>query len=76
MARFGWLISVIGIIQSLLRFDPEDSPRELGGLIELLFELNVATGKSIDDERAIEFLKTNSKGGKQGKFSKRLLALA
>jgi hypothetical protein len=64
------------LIQSLLRFDPENSPRELGGLIELLFELNVATGKSIDDERAIEFLKTNSKGGKQGKFSKRLLALA
>ena len=64
------------LIQSLLRFDPEDSPRELGGLIELLYELNIAADKCLEDKRAIEFFKNNKKGGKQGKFAKKLLALA
>lgn len=64
------------LIQSILQFDPEDSPRELGGLIELLYELQVTSNKGIDDKRAIKFFKANKKSGKQGTFSKKLLALA
>ncbi len=61
------------LIQSLLRFNPENSPRELGGLIELLYELSIAADKCLEDEKAIEFFKNNKKGGKQGKFAKKLL---
>lgn len=63
------------LIQSLFRFNPEDSPRELGGLIELLYELSVASKTKVTDTQAIEFFTVNNKGGKQAKFAKKLLAL-
>ncbi|MCJ8269511.1 MAG: DUF6493 family protein, partial [Psychrosphaera sp.] len=61
------------LIQSLFCFNPEDSPRELGGLIELLYELCVASKTKVTDTKAIEFFTVNNKGGKQSKFAKKLL---
>ncbi len=61
------------LIQSLLQFKPENSPRYLGGLLELLYEIQVALNKQLDNKNAIAFCKANKKSGKIGQFSKKLL---
>lgn len=63
------------LIQSLLVFKSDDSPRELGGLLELLYELSVMVNKPLDVSHAIDFMKNNTKGGKQKTYSLKLLAL-
>ena len=63
------------LIQSLLKFSPQDSPRELGGLLELLYELSIRLNQVVSDPSAIEFFKLNKKGGKQKKYCSSLLVL-
>jgi hypothetical protein len=63
------------LIAKSLNFDPEDSPRNLGNLIELLFELQLTVNEPVVEPCAIEFFKGSKKGGKQGKFSKKILGL-
>lgn len=63
------------VISKSLRHDPAESPRNLGNLIELLYELQLSTDEKFNEVCAIEFFKSNNKSGKQGKFSKKLLAL-
>ncbi|MES9859245.1 MAG: DUF6493 family protein [Candidatus Thiodiazotropha sp. 4PDIV1] len=66
------LSAVVDLIQNMLRHDPDDAPRDLGGMLELLYELLVASNGKISNEDAINYLKSNKKGGKQGKYSKLL----
>lgn len=63
------------LITKSLSFSPEDSPRNLGNVIELLYELQLATHQPITEACAIEFFKSNKKGGKQKTFANKLLAL-
>lgn len=63
------------LIQSLLSFHPDQSPRELGGLIELLYELCIAADQPPTEPCAIQFFHDNTKGGKQKTFSRKLLKM-
>jgi hypothetical protein len=63
------------LIAKSLHFDPEDSPRNLGNLIELLYELQLTANEPVVESCAIEFFKESKKGGKQGKFSKKIMGL-
>jgi hypothetical protein len=68
-------IFVADIIERSLDFDPKDSPRDLGGLIELLYELRIELGQELQHEVARTFFSQSNKGGKLGTFGKLLLAL-
>jgi len=68
--------AVRSLIQGMLRHDPTESPRDLGGLIELLYELHVAEEQGLTDTEAISYFRKNKKGGKLGRFSKKLLAMS
>ncbi len=68
-----FLAEYANLIQGMLRHDPADSPRNMGGMIELLYELQVAAEQPLNDVQAIEYLKANKKGGKLGKFAKKLV---
>lgn len=68
-------IFVHGVLAGLLRFDPARAPRDIGGMIELLYELQLACEGAFDDPRAIKCLQGLNSGGKAAKFSARLLAL-
>ncbi|KPV96996.1 hypothetical protein AN214_01013 [Pseudoalteromonas sp. P1-9] len=61
------------LIPKLLTHDPADAPRDMGGLLELLNELEIEFGLSTDVNQAISYYKNNKKGGKQGKACKALL---
>ena len=61
------------LIAGSLRHDPSAPPRDIGGLVELLYELSVATSMSIDDTMAVEYLRGVKKGGKLKRFAQRLL---
>ena len=65
---------VCDLITKMMRFDPTKPPRDIGGLVELLFELHVETGKQLTDADARACLRSAPSGGKFGKFSKRLLS--
>ncbi|QPH55372.1 DUF6493 family protein [Pontivivens ytuae] len=66
---------VRAVMTGLLRFDPEEPPRELGAMLELLFELHVETGARLDDPAVRAFLQQIRSGGKAGRFAKKLLSL-
>lgn len=63
------------VIAGLLVFDPAQAPRDIGGMIELLYELQLACGKPFDDPEATKCLGGLSSGGKAARFSAKLLAL-
>lgn len=63
------------VAAGLMGFDPARAPRDIGGMIELLYELQLASGTPFDDPGAIECLEGLDGGGKAAKFSARLLAL-
>ena len=63
-------------IVGLLDFAPEDTPRDIGGMLEVCFELHVAQDARLTDPKAIACLKAIPGGGKTARFSKKLLALA
>ena len=58
------------LIEQLLTFNPEDSPQNTAFLLELLYELCLELNQSITYHHAIEFCKTNNKGGKQKTYAK------
>lgn len=62
-------------ISAVLDFPADDAPRDLGGLLELLYELCVAA-KTPPDAAAIACLGQLKGGGKTGKFAARLVAMA
>ena len=63
-------------IVNLLDFAQEETPREIGGMLELCFELHVAQNAQLANERALACLRSIPGGGKTARFSKRLLSLA
>lgn len=63
------------VIAGLMTFEPALAPRDIGGMIELLYELQVAAGAPFGDAPAIACLSRLDGGGKAAKYSKRLLAL-
>ncbi len=66
---------VRGVVAGLMCFERAQAPRDIGGMIELLYELQLACGLPFDDAPAIACLIGLNAGGKAGKFSKKLLAL-
>lgn len=66
---------ICDLITGLMRFDPASPPRNIGGLVELLFELHVETGRQLTDAEARACLSSVSAGGKLAKFARMLLSL-
>lgn len=64
------------VIVGLLDFGPDDTPRDIGGMLELCFELHVAQNSRLTNERAIACLQSIPGGGKTARFSKKLLSRA
>jgi hypothetical protein len=62
-------------IDTALDFPPERAPRDLGGLLELSYELHVAHGGGPTRPETLACLRGLPGGGKVAKFSKKLLAL-
>ena len=63
-------------IVGLLDFAQEDTPKDIGGMLELCFELHVAHSAQLTSESAIACLQSVPGGGKTARFSKKLLSLA
>lgn len=61
------------LIAGSLRHDPSTPPRDIGGLVELLYELSVATSTPIDDTDTVKYLRGVKAGGKLKQFADRLL---
>ena len=62
------------LIAGSLRHDPDSPPRELGGLVELLYELSVLTKTPVSDAKTIDYLGAIKSGGKLKRFASLLLA--
>ena len=62
-------------IVGLLRFEPHQTPRDIGRLLELCYELHVDRGATLGDEAAIECPRRLEGGGKVARFRKALLDL-
>ena len=63
-------------ITSLLTFGPDDAPRDIGGMLELLFELHTASNSVPKDPSLLACLRSMKGGGKTARYSKALLKLA
>ncbi|HWT11720.1 MAG TPA: DUF6493 family protein [Allosphingosinicella sp.] len=63
------------VLAGLMRFYSAQAPRDIGGMLELLYELQVDCRTPFDDGPAIACLESADLGGKAAKFSKKLLAL-
>ncbi|MEM1262383.1 MAG: DUF6493 family protein [Pseudomonadota bacterium] len=64
------------LIEGCLDHDPAASPRGIGGLLELLYELSIATDTPPSKPSALAYLAAVTGGGKLKKFSAKLLALS
>ncbi len=62
------------LIEGSLRHDPASPPRDVGGLVELLYELTVLTETPVSDAKTIEYLSGIKSGGKLKRFAAKLLA--
>lgn len=62
------------LIAGSLRHDPSSPPRDIGGLVELLYELTVATSTPITDSETVDYLRGVNGGGKLKRFSEKILA--
>lgn len=63
------------LLAGLMRFGPGQAPRDIGGMIELLFQLQLECGLPLEDPAAIRCLTSLDSGGKAAKFSAKLLSL-
>lgn len=66
---------VARVLEGVMGFDAGAPPRDIGGMVELLFELHTGAG-TVPGDRAVESLSTVSAGGKLGRFAKKLVAMA
>ncbi|MEL7187073.1 MAG: DUF6493 family protein, partial [Pseudomonadota bacterium] len=64
------------ILEGSLRHDPRKPPRDIGGLVELLFELSVSLNSPVSDTKALEYLRAVKGGGKVKRFATKLIAQA
>lgn len=76
IAEFGASSFALEVITDLLDFAPENTPRDLGGMLELCYEIHLAQNAALRNQTAIACLQAISGGGKLGRFSKKLLTLA
>lgn len=63
------------VIVGLLDFAPDETPRDIGGMLELCFELHVSQNALLTDPDAIACLQSIPGGGKTARFSKKLLSM-
>ncbi len=64
------------VIVCVLQFSADKTPRGVGGLLELCYELHIAENAELRSASAAKCLSGISAGGKAAKFKKKLLALA
>ncbi len=76
MAELGAGAFARDVIVGLLDFAPDETPRDIGGMLELCYELHVAQNTTLTDPAAIACLRSIPGGGKTARFSKKLLFLA
>ncbi|MEM8703390.1 MAG: DUF6493 family protein, partial [Pseudomonadota bacterium] len=76
MAEAGAAHLVREAIGLILDFPPERCPRDLGGMLELYYELHVDAGTVPERPETLTCLASLPGGGKTAKFSKKVLALA
>ncbi|WP_305986859.1 DUF6493 family protein [Roseibium sp. MMSF_3544] len=76
MAQAGASAHVREAIAFILDFPAEQCPRDMGGMLELFYELHVAAGTAPDRPETVACLKSIPGGGKVSKFSSKLLSLA
>nr|WP_319384126.1 DUF6493 family protein [uncultured Roseibium sp.] len=76
MAEAGAAHHVRATIGLILDFAPEQCPRDLGGILELYYELHVDAGTAPERPETLTCLASLPGGGKTAKFSKKLRALA
>ncbi len=55
---------------------PEDLPRDLGSILELLYELHIASETQVEDPDLTKSLASINAEGKAGKFAKKLASLS
>ncbi len=75
MADLGAAGFVRQVIVALLDFEPDDTPKDIGGLLELCYELHVAQATRLERPEAIACLASIPGGGKVARFSKKLLEM-
>ncbi|MEM9763753.1 MAG: DUF6493 family protein, partial [Pseudomonadota bacterium] len=63
------------LMTRLLRFDAGDIPRDLGAMLELLYELYCESGTAFDDPAGLAFLEQLDAGGKTRTYARKLRAL-
>lgn len=76
MAEAGAARHVRETIGLILDFAPAECPRDLGGMLELYYELHVDAGTVPERAETLTCLASLPGGGKTAKFSKKLLTLA
>ena len=64
------------VITNVMDFPPEQTPRDIGGMLELCYELHLADNAALQSPAAVACLKAIPGGGKAARFRKKLLALA
>ncbi|MGH1414590.1 MAG: DUF6493 family protein [Pelagimonas sp.] len=75
VADMGSPCFALDTIVSLLDFEPDETPRDIGAMLELCYELHVAQKAQLTNERALACLRSLPGGGKTARFSKKLLSL-
>jgi len=68
--------AVKATLSAIMTEMPQDLPRDLGGILELLHELHTASGTVVENTALLRSLERVEVGGKIGKFAKKLMALS
>ncbi len=76
VAELGAISFARNTIVGLLDFAPDETPRDIGGMLELCYELHVAQNTTLTAPAASACLRSIPGGGKTARFSKKLLSLA
>ncbi len=69
-------IVVRDLLEGSFRHDPAKPPRDIGGLIELLYELSIALESAVTDIETLNYLRGVTGGGKLKRFASKLIAQA
>lgn len=62
-------------LSSMLIGMPQDLPRDLGGILELLYELHIVLGTNVENVDFLTAMGLVTVGGKTGKYTKKLIGL-
>lgn len=67
-------VVVRDMLEGSLRHDPTTLPRDIGGLLELLYELSVSLNSPVTDPATVEYLRGIGGSGKPKRFASKLIA--